>query len=87
MASFFSDLARLDCIPWELLRNRDFKKDISDPGKFERYQAEALVQRCLPVNGLSGIMCYGNAQKIALQAEIEKRGRSLQIAVKPECYF
>ncbi len=87
MASFYSDLARLDCIPWELLRNRDFKKDISDPGKFERYQAEALVHQCLPMTGLSGIMCFGDAQKNVLQAEVEIRGQSLQIVVKPDGYF
>jgi hypothetical protein len=69
------------------LRNRDFKHDISDPGKFERYQAEALVHRCLPVTGLSGIMCYEDAQKTALQAEVEKRGQSLQVVVKPGSYF
>jgi ssDNA thymidine ADP-ribosyltransferase, DarT len=87
MASFFSDLAQLDCIPWELLRNRDFRRDVSDPGKFERYQAEALVHRHLPVASLSGIICYGDAQKTALQAEVEKRGQSLQVVVKPDCYF
>jgi hypothetical protein len=87
MASFFSDLAQLNRIPWDLLQNRDFKRDVSDPGKFERYQAEALVYRCLPITGLSGIMCYGNAQKTALQADVEKRGQSLQVVVKPDCYF
>lgn len=87
MATFHSDLARLDSIPRELLRNRDFKRDISDPGKFERYQAEALVYQCLPVTGISRIMCHELAQKAALQAEIEKRGHSLQVVVSPDCYF
>jgi hypothetical protein len=87
LASFFSDLAQLDCIPWESLRNRDFKHDPSDPGKFERYQAEALVHQYLPLTGLSGIICHGNAQQTALQAEVAKRGQSLQVVVKPDCYF
>jgi hypothetical protein len=87
MASFYGDLARLDSIPWDLLRNRDFKRDVSDPGKFERYQAEALVHQYLPVTSLSGIMCHGDAQKTALQAEIAKRGQTLQVVVKPDCYF
>jgi len=86
MASFFSDLAQLNCIPWELLRNRDFKRDLSDPAKFERYQAEALVHQHLPLTGLSGIICHGNAQQAALQAEVAKRGQSLQVVVKPDCY-
>ena len=86
-ATFYSDLARLDCIAWNLLQNRDFKRDLNDPGKFERYQAEALVHGHLPVTALSGIMCHGNAQKVVLQAELEKRGQTLQVAVKPNCYF
>lgn len=86
-ASFYSDLARLDRIPWDLLQNRDFKKDVYDPGKFERYQAEALVHRHLPIAGLSGIICHGDAQKSFLQTEVEKRRQTLQVAVKPNWYF
>lgn len=86
-ASFFSDLARLDRIPWDLLQNRDFKKDVYDPGKFERYQAEALVHQHLPVSALSGIICHGDAQKTFLQTEVEKRRQTLQVTVKPSCYF
>ena len=85
--NFFSDLARLDRIAWDLLQNRDFKRDLYDPGKFERYQAEALVHRHLQVTSLSGIICHGDAQKVVLQDEIEKRGQTLQIAVKPNWYF
>ncbi len=86
-ATFYSDLARLDCIAWDLLQKRDFKRDLYDPGKFERYQAEALVHRHLPVAALSGIICHGDEQKTFLQAEVEKRRQTLQVAVKPNCYF
>jgi hypothetical protein len=86
-ASFFSDLAQLDRLPWDLLQKRDFKKDPYDPGKFERYQAEALVHRRLPVTALSRIICYGDAQKTALLAEIDKRRQTLQVVAKPNCYF
>lgn len=86
-ASFFSDLSQLDRIPWALLETRDFKKDVYDPGKFERYQAEALVHRHLPVAALSAIICHGDAQATQLRGEIEKRRQTLQVAVKPNCYF
>lgn len=86
-ASFFTDLARLDLIAWNLLQNRDFKKDIYDSSKFERYQAEALVHRHLPVAGLSGIICYGDAQKTVLQGEVENRRQTLQITVNPNLFF
>ena len=86
-ASFFSDLAQLDRIPWALLQNRDFKRDLYDPGKFERYQAEALVHRRLPIAALSGIICHSDAQKTTLLGEIEKRRQTLQILVKSDWYF
>lgn len=86
-ATFYSDLARLDCIAWDLLHKRDFKRDPYDPGKFERYQAEALVHRHLPLSALSGIICHGEAQKTTLLGEIEKRRQTLQVLVEPNRYF
>lgn len=86
-ATFFSDLADLNRIAWDLLRQRDFRRDPNDPGKFERYQAEALVHQHLPVIALSGIICHGEAQKVLLQGEVEKRQKILQIVVKPNLYF
>lgn len=53
--AFSSDLADLDRIDWKILQARDFKRDPNDPGKFERYQAEVLVHRHLPLDALSGI--------------------------------
>jgi ssDNA thymidine ADP-ribosyltransferase DarT-like protein len=86
-AAFHSDLSQLNCIAWKLLQNRDFKRDLNDPGKFERYQAEALVHRLLPVTALSGIICHGDTQKAVLQAEVEKRRLTLQVTAKPNAYF
>ena len=42
----------LDRIDWAILRSRDFKRDPEDPGKFERYQAEALIYKYLPIDGV-----------------------------------
>jgi hypothetical protein len=49
MASYFTDLNDLDKVDWDLLNRKDFKHDPDDPGKKERYQAEALVWKHLPV--------------------------------------
>jgi hypothetical protein len=48
-AEFKSDLNDLSVIDWQILANRDFRRDTNDPGKIERYQAEALVHACVPV--------------------------------------
>jgi hypothetical protein len=57
-ALFSSDLAHLDRIDWRILQNRDFKTDPEDPRKRERYEAEALVHRHVPIDALLGIVCY-----------------------------
>jgi hypothetical protein len=87
LAEFDRDLARLDRIAWALLQNRDFKRDLNDPGKFERYQAEALVHKHLSVGELSGIICHNDTQKSILQSEVDNRKQALQVVVKPSCYF
>lgn len=56
-SNFFSDLADLRHVPWDLLQECDFRGDPEDPGKIERYQAEALVHQYVPISALKGIVC------------------------------
>lgn len=58
MANYFTDLNDLDQIDWPLLNSRDFRNDPDDPGKMERYRAEALVWKRVPLEGITGICCY-----------------------------
>lgn len=41
---FYNFVEDLDKIDWALLQSRNFKADDADPGKQQRYQAEALVR-------------------------------------------
>ena len=86
-AQFFSDLRDLGWIDWELLRARDFRNNPDQPEKKEKYQAEALAHRRVPVAGLLGLICYDEAAKTRLEKQIEKRRIELQTFVRPECYF
>jgi hypothetical protein len=43
MAQYFTDLDDLAKVDWDLLNKKNFRHDPDDPGKKERYQAEALV--------------------------------------------
>jgi hypothetical protein len=86
-ANFYSDLRDLDKIDWALLQRRDFKRDAEDPAKFERYQAEALVHRHLPVAGLKGIVCYTERMKQDIEKEIQDRSLDLSVHVRTGWYF
>jgi hypothetical protein len=87
IAQFFSDLDRLDQIDWASLQQRDFKRDPENPGKFEQYQAEALIHRHLPISALGGIACYGPEEKSQLEIAAREANVQMAIAVKPDWYF
>jgi len=86
-AEYFSDPADLDRIDWPLLQSRNFKHDPDDPGKKERYQAEALIWRYMPLDALLGVCCYNEAVRARIQAEIERRGLEIKTLVQPGWYF
>lgn len=86
-ANYYDDLTHLGKVDWNLLQARDFKRDPDDPAKFERYQAEALVHRHCPVSGLIGIMCYSEAVKIRVEAQVQARGLNLPVFSRPGWYF
>ena len=86
-AKFFSSLDDLDNIDWEILRRRDFRRDLNDPGKTERYQAEALIHKHLPVELLTGIICCRDEIVEALLESPEMAGVNLRIVSRPGWYF
>lgn len=86
-ASFFNALNDLKHLDWALLQSRDFRNDPEDPGKKERYQAEALVYRHLPADALMGVVCYDANTMARLKAEADRRKLGLQVLAKPTWYF
>jgi hypothetical protein len=87
MAEYFTDLAQLDQIDWPLLQSRNFKHDPDDPGKKERYQAEALIWKHLPLEALQGVCCYTSTVEQQIKTEVERRGFTFKVAAQPSWYF
>jgi len=56
-AKYSNDLDDLSWIDWEMLQRRDFKRDPDDLMKFERYQANALIHRQVPMDARQGVFC------------------------------
>jgi hypothetical protein len=86
-AEFSSDLTDLSRIDWKILQARDFKRNPNDPGKFERYQAEALVHKRVPVAALTGVVCHGAEQEAELMTLVQDAGIQLAIATRPNWFF
>ena len=87
LASFYNDLARLDRIDWPLLQSRDFKRDPEDPGKLERYQAEALVHKHVPLAALLGIVCHTDVVRAEIESKMRALGVALPVHTRPNWYF
>ena len=87
MANYFTDLGDLDKVDWELLNRRDFRHDPDDPGKKERYQAEALIWKHLPVGGLLGLCSHSEAVDQEIKQELAKRKIEVQTVIKRDWYF
>lgn len=86
-ANFYSDLDDLDKIDWSILQARDFKRDPDDPAKFERYQAEALVHRHIPVDALRGIVCYTETERQRIEQLVAARNITVPVHARPRWYF
>jgi hypothetical protein len=87
LVNCYRDLADLDRVDWQILQARDFKRDSDDPAKFGRYQAEALIHRHCPLQGLSGIVCYDEHAKIAVEQAVAALKLPLPVAKRPGWYF
>lgn len=86
-ADFYNNLKDLDNIDWSLLQRRDFRRDPDDPGKFERYQAEALIHQHCPVSCLLGVICYTQELKQQIDQQIQARKLTLEVYARPGWFF
>ncbi len=86
-ARFFSSMNDLDNLAWELWEARDFKRDFDNPEKTDRYQAEALIHKHLPIEFLSCIACSNEDTARTLQGMKKLAGVELEIVTQPDWYF
>jgi hypothetical protein len=85
--NFYNDLDRLDQIPWAAIRARDFRRDPDDPGRFERYQAEALIHGHLPIECVLGVVCYGIQPQEEVQRNCDTLGLHMKVLCRPDWYL
>lgn len=86
-ARFSRDLDDLDWIDWGILRRSDFAYDVDDPGKMERYQAEALVHQHLPIEVIEGIICSDGTTEASVKAEVDAAGVQVNVGSDGRYFF
>lgn len=84
---FYTDLSDLHKIDWSILQTRNFKRDMDDPAKFERYQAETLIYQHCPAEALLGMMCYNESVKNQLEYWLQQAKINIPVHVKRGVYF
>ncbi len=87
MAHFFSELEDLEKLDWLAWQAHDFKRSEEDPGKMDRYMAEALIYQHLPMTEVKAIACYSTAQVDILKKSVDHRGLSTPVVVESGWYF
>lgn len=87
LAGFYHELKDLAVIDWGKLQDRDFRRDPEDPERFERYQAEALVYRQVPVDALIGVVCYDDTVKVEARALAKELEVDIDVRALPQWYL
>lgn len=86
-ARFSADPADLDRIDWAILQARDFRRDPNDPGKMERYEAEALARDHVPVQALFGAYCYDNVVHTEISRIVADAGSAMRVVANAKMFF
>jgi hypothetical protein len=84
-ALFSDDLADLNRIIWPTLQARNFRKD--DLDRFEKYQAEALIHKHVPLTAIMGVVCYNDSVRANMQAMADAKGVAVKILAQPNWYL
>jgi ssDNA thymidine ADP-ribosyltransferase, DarT len=84
---YSDDLADMSRIDWKILQNSDFSRNNDDPDKTNRYQAEALVHKHMPLDALLGVACCNDKQKAEVDAVMSQHKVNVQVHVQRGWYF
>jgi hypothetical protein len=87
LAKFSIGRAGLSELPWDDWQHRNFRRDPEDPSRFERYQAEALVNGTVPVNALLGIVVYTESVKETVEQMAAEAATEIAVHARPGWYF
>lgn len=87
LANYYNKTDCLEKIDWKILRNSDFSRDNDDPDKTNRYMAEALVHKHMPIDALLYVACCDEKQRSWANELMSKRKLNLEVHTKRGWYF
>ena len=87
LATFWTSLSDLGHLAWTQWQQRDFRRDTDDPERTERYQAEALVHRHLPVGHIDAIVCGDKSAAGRVGKMVRDRGVDTEVVCRRPWFF
>lgn len=86
-ARFSDDLRNLGWIDWDIIRRSDFQHDINDPGKVERYQAEALIHKSCSFSHVEAIIVSDASTKLDIESKMMRNPSATPVFVSRRHFF
>lgn len=86
-AAFYTSMADLARLDWTLWQTPDIERDLRDPDRLARHQAEALAHRSVPVAALQGIACYGDDEARTLGDLARRSAAAVDVVRRPEWFL
>lgn len=86
-ATFSAALDDLASLGWEYWQRRDFRLDLNDPQKLERYQAEALIHRHLPVERIDAIASSSEPEQVRVATMVHNCGGQIEVVCRRHWFF
>jgi len=87
LAQFFTRVEHLNEIDWKILCASDFARDPDNPQKTDKYQAEALIWKYLPVECLDQIGCHSEGVRDEVRGQLTRRGINVKADTRKGWYF
>ena len=72
---------------WNYWQRRDFRRDLDNLEKVERYQAEALVYRHLAVERIVAIACSSESERARIGAMVRNCDQQIDVVCRNHWFF
>ena len=87
LSDFFTDLADLEQIDWDVMASRWWNDTQEHPGRKRRRQAEFLVHHHVPWSLIAEIGVYNRAIASEVQAALREATHKPRVTVKADWYY
>lgn len=87
VSQFYNDLADMDKIDWNIMREKYWRDTVEDGDRTRRRQAEFLVHNNFPADLITGIGTISEAVKVQVERILSANNKQITTAVRQNWYY